>query len=375
MSRRLTRGLLVVAVFALLAGLTIAAHHAGTSGSKPATPTATPAWLVIRASFRYYLAWALVAPGLFWLARRFPLTGRPWGRPLAVHLLVPAAGSAPFLALVLLLNPVVGLEVPPFAAVAAMWRPILLMQIAAVLPLYWLVLGAATLLQIHRDAEASQLKAIELQRSLATAQLEALRMKLQPHFLFNTLNTIACLAREGDTDAVGQVVERLGALLRRSMETSGRQMVTLDEELALLDEQLAIEEIRHRDRLRVVRRIEPGSGSALVPNLILQPLVENAIAHGLSARLGANLLEICARRDGDVLSVAVRDDGPGLPPGWRLESGARRGLSNVIERLRALYAGAFRFDVNNGASGGAVAEMRLPFRSAAPHAAGREPGP
>jgi LytS/YehU family sensor histidine kinase len=150
------------------------------------------------------------------------------------------------------------------------------------------------------------------------------------------------------------------------METSGRQLVTLEEELALVDEHLAIEEIRFKDRLHVIRRIDPASRRALVPNLILQPLVENAIAHGLSQRLDASLLEISARQDGPHLRVAVRDDGPGLPPGWRLATGARGGLRNVMERLQALYGGAFRLDIENSATGGTVAELRLPFDTARP---------
>ena len=195
-------------------------------------------------------------------------------------------------------------------------------------------------------------------------------MKLHPHFLFNALNAIACLARAGDTDSVGRVIERLGTLLRLSMDTSGRQLVTLEEELALLDEQLAIEEIRFKDRLRVIRRIEPESRGALVPNLILQPLVENAIAHGLSRRIDASLLEISARRDGACLHIAVRDDGPGLPPGWRFAEDAGRGLRNVMERLRALYTTSFGFELANSATGGVVAELRVPFTRTWPAAEG-----
>jgi LytS/YehU family sensor histidine kinase len=244
------------------------------------------------------------------------------------------------------------------------------MLVLAVLPVYWLVLGAGTALQIYRDRKASQIHAIELRRLLEAAELDALRMKLHPHFLFNTLNTIACLARDGETEAVGQVIEHLGTLLRLSMDTSGRQLVTLEEELALLDEQLAIEEIRFRDRLRVIRRVEPASRGALVPNLILQPLVENAIAHGLSQRLDASLLEISARRDGPDLRVVIRDDGPGLPPGWRFATHARRGLRNVAERLQALYAASFHLDIVNSATGGAIADLRLPFSVASPAVAG-----
>jgi len=303
----------------------------------------------------------MVTPGILWLSRRVPLTGRRWRRAFVFHLLVPVLGSAPFFVFTTTLNAALGHGFPPVDFLASFWWRILLMEIVTVVPVYWLLLGAATALQIYRDHQANRLQAIELQRSLSSAQLDAMRMKLHPHFLFNTLNAVASLARAGETDGVGQVVERLGTLLRLSMETSGRQLVTLEEELALVDEHLAIEEIRFKDRLHVIRRIDPASRKALVPNLILQPLVENAIAHGLSQRLDASLLEISARQDGPHLRVAVRDDGPGLPPGWRLATGARAGLRNVMERLQALYGGAFRFDIGNSATGGTVAELRLPF--------------
>ena len=366
MSRRLARGLLIVAVFALLAGLSIAGSYVASHGLAPPPRAGKPFDLVFWSSFRYYLAWVMVTPGIIWLSRRVPLTGRRWRRALVFHLFVPVLGSVPFLALTVVLDAVFGQGLPPLDFLASFWWRIPLMEIVAVVPVYWLVLGAATALQVYRDREANQLQAIELQRSLTSAQLDAMRMKLHPHFLFNTLNAVASLARSGETDGVGQVVEHLGTLLRLSMETSGRQLVTLDEELALVDEHLAIEEMRFKDRLHVIRRIDPACRGALVPSVILQPLVENAITHGLSRRLDASLLEISARQDGPYLRVAVRDDGPGLPPGWRFATGARGGLKNVTERLQALYGGAFGFDIQNSATGGTIAELRLPFDTVRP---------
>jgi len=370
MGRKPARALLIVAVFALLAGVSIAENYVARQeyGGQPVPATATA--VLFWASFRYYLAWAIVTPGILWLGRRVPLTTRPWLRPVAFHFLVPLAGSVPFFVLAIALSVLAGHRLPPADYFAAHWSQILVMVVATVLPIYWLILGAGTAIQVYRDREAHRLQAAELGRSLETARLDALRMNLHPHFLFNTLNAIASLARAGDTRGVELVIEHLGTLLRLSMETSGRQMVTLDEELALLDEQLAIEEIRFHDRLRVTRRIDPSARGAAVPSLILQPLVENAIAHGLSQRLEAGLLEISARREGPNLHVAIRDDGPGLPPGWRLATGAKRGLRNVMERLQALYGSSFQFDVGNSATGGAVVALSLPFNAAPPAVAG-----
>ena len=369
MGRKAARALLIVVVFGLLAGLSITQAYFWQGTESQPSSVKNPVEL-FWAGFRYYLAWAMVTPGILWLSRRVPLATRRWRGAFVFHLLVSIAASLPFYVLVLTLTAAAGRSVPPPSALLADWWRILLMLTLSVLPLYWLVLGAGTALQVYREREANRLRAVELRRSLEVAELDALRMKLHPHFLFNTLNTIASLAREGDMDAVGQVIERLGTLLRLSMETSGRQLVTLEEELALLDGQLAIEEIRFRDRLRVIRRIDPASRSALVPNLILQPLVENALAHGLSRRIDATLLEISARRDGPDLRIAVRDDGPGLPPGWQFAADAGRGLRNVMERLRALYATSFGFEIANSATGGAVAELRLPFTQAQPAVAG-----
>jgi LytS/YehU family sensor histidine kinase len=143
------------------------------------------------------------------------------------------------------------------------------------------------------------------------------------------------------------MVERLGALLHSSAQSSGRQLVTVGEELSLLDQYLAIEEVRFTDRLRVVRRIPPAVVDALIPSLVLQPMIENSIKHGFSRRIDAGRLELAILRDGDSLLVTVEDDGPGVPSGWDLATHCGRGLKNVIERLEKLYPGAWTFTLRN----------------------------
>jgi two-component system, LytTR family, sensor kinase len=249
------------------------------------------------------------------------------------------------------------------------------LQAVAAVPVYWLLVGLGTFLQFSREHAASQLAEIDLRHSLAVAQHDALKMKLQPHFLFNALNAIASLARVGESDVVVRVVDHLGTLLRLSMETSARQFVTLDEELALVDAYLAIEAVRFEDRLKVVRRIAPDARHALVPNLILQPLVENALVHGLSRRLDASLLEVAARREGRMLRIAVRDDGPGLPASWTLAADAGAGLRNVVDRIQGLFQGDGGLRIENGATGGAVAMLSIPFADAETTAVALEPQP
>lgn len=365
MKPRFARALLVVAVFAVVATITATTHYLADTGQTPPPASGKPLDQVFWSTFRYYLAWAICAPVVFWLARKVPIVRRRWFWPVAFHLLVPVLAALPFFIFRMVLNSALTLRPPPLSKVLASWDDLYPLATLAILPIYWFLVAAGTALQIQRDAEARRVLAVQLQRSLADAQLDGLRMKLQPHFLFNTLNAIGSLAEQEDTEGVVQMVDHLGTLLRLSMETGSRQLVALDEDLRVLDAYLAIEEVRHRDRLAVVRRIEPGAGQAMVPSLILQPLVENALAHGLGGRIDASLVEITARRDGNRLELSVRDDGPGLPRGWTLARGAGRGLTNVLDRLRALYGEEASLEVVPGPGTGTVSRLLLPLRQAA----------
>lgn len=371
MNQKAARALVVVTIFALLAVLSISPALAGAFGApRPAfRPSSFRALFFDR--LNYYLAWALVAPGIFWLARRAPLVSPQSGPPagatarlqrrstaLLFHLAVPLACLVPFFFLRAALTAALGGAWPP---VPAPLRLFVARQMVVVLPTYWLLISVAWAIAFSRQFAANALREARLERSLAAAELDALKMKVQPHFLFNTLNAVASLAAAGETEAVTGVVERLGTLLRLSMDTSSRQFVTLEEELALIDEYLAIEEVRFADRLHVVRRVAPEVRRALVPHLILQPIIENALVHGVARRLDSRLLELDARREGRSLRIAVRDDGPGLPAGWTLPSHAGADLRNLLERLRVIYGGKASFEMSNDGVRGALAVLRVPF--------------
>ncbi len=200
------------------------------------------------------------------------------------------------------------------------------------------------------------------------AQLTALKGQLQPHFLFNTLNAIMVLVRQEKGAQAEEMLARLSDLLRCVLDEVEAQEVPLRRELEYLDLYLSIEEVRFQDRLRVGISTGPETLDALVPHLGLQPLVENAIRHGIGRRSAAGRLEIRAARVGETLEIQVEDDGPGLPPGGPSSQEVQGiGLANTRARLRQLYGGAAALTLENGPDGGAVATLVVPYRA--------EPGP
>jgi LytS/YehU family sensor histidine kinase len=231
------------------------------------------------------------------------------------------------------------------------------------LPVCWAVVGVAHAFVFYRRAADRERQAAELASRLAVARLQALRMQLNPHFLFNTLNSIASLVHE-DPRKADEMIGSLSELLRQTLGAADRQETTLREELTLLDRYLAIERVRFGDRLQIETRIDPQALDALVPILILQPLVENAIKHGIEGQLGPGIVRIAARRDGESLVLEVADNGPGLgqQEGRPLKEGV--GLSNTRSRIEALGAGVGSLQLRSPTEGGLVAEVRLPWRPA-----------
>jgi LytS/YehU family sensor histidine kinase len=204
-------------------------------------------------------------------------------------------------------------------------------------------------------------RALELESRLALAQLQALRMQLRPHFLFNALNAIAELIHENPGTAEAMVL-RLAELLRLALRAENAQEVPLHQELEFARQYLEIEQVRFRDRLCVDLHIDPGTLKALVPSFALQPLVENAIRHGLYPKPGAGRIEICASRDEGSLRLEVCDDGPGLPNPGPVRDGL--GLANTRARLAQLYGPLGRLDLVSPQAGGLKVIVVIPFRLA-----------
>ncbi|MFY9551105.1 MAG: histidine kinase [Thermoanaerobaculia bacterium] len=223
--------------------------------------------------------------------------------------------------------------------------------------------GAYYLLDYYRKYRERELKAAELERELARAELSALQMQLQPHFLFNTLHVIGVLMHT-EPDTAHRMIAQLSDLLRMSLDGMAEPEIPLDRELAFVERYLAIQQVRFRDRLAVRYAVGEEVRKALVPNLILQPLVENAVEHGIAPNAGRGAIEIEARRRDGALEVRVRNDG--RPLGAKVSAGAGIGLENTRRRLARLYGSEAQLELANAAEGGVEARVRIPLRLAAP---------
>jgi LytS/YehU family sensor histidine kinase len=226
---------------------------------------------------------------------------------------------------------------------------------------YFGMVGIEHAIRHHTAARAWEAQAAQAAAQLATARLAALESRLNPHFLFNALNTIAVLVRGGDTDSANRVVEQLSDLLRLTLARPGKSEVPLGEELHLVRRYLAVEQARFPDRLRLTVTIPDELLEAAVPSFALQHLVENAIRHGVASRIAAGKVLVSASREGDHLVLMVEDDGVGITAGQSATPG--HGLDNTRARLHVLHGNAASLMVMAAPDGGTRAVMRLPFRT------------
>ncbi len=317
--------------------------------------------------------WAIFTPAVVWLARRCLPTRAHWALPIAGLL----AGGIAF--------PVAHCAVYQVAYPLLMGFPLVLAtQIAALRPMlrvlfpthfvtYAAIVGATWALSYGRLTRERELRASQVKTRLLSARLEALKMQLHPHFLFNTLNSILPLVFR-DRDAASRTVVRLADLLRLSLQNEGNDLIPLRKELELLQVYLEIQQTRFQDRLTVKLDVEPGIGDALVPNLILQPLVENAIKHGIAAKPGSGRVEVRARRDGgERLHLLVRDDGPGPSGVAPRPNEGGVGLRNTRDRLELLYPDRHEFEFRGEAGRGCEVSLTFPLVMAPASTSGIRP--
>lgn len=226
---------------------------------------------------------------------------------------------------------------------------------------YWGMLGFGYTYGLSRRFASEELKAAQLEKRLAETELKALRQQMHPHFLFNTLNTAAVLVREKRNDEAVTLLARLGALLRMSLDQTGVQKVTVRQELDFLGRYLEIQQMRFADRMRVRIEVAPEALDAKIPNLLLQPLVENAIIHGIAPKAGAGCVEVLGQVRGGMLHFEVRDDGPGLEqPRGRPRNGV--GLANTRERLQRFYGSRSQMVLRSEPGRGVSVRIVLPYQ-------------
>ncbi|HZP25192.1 MAG TPA: sensor histidine kinase [Terriglobales bacterium] len=302
--------------------------------------------------------WSLLTPPVYALARRFNFDRSNWKLMLPLHLAISIVLTLATACLIVWLEPFVTwipeAHLPYF--------PHVLSRAFMDLQRYWYIVLITAAISYYGKYRERELQSSQLEAQLTLAQLELLKSQLEPHFLFNTLNSIAALARQ-DGEAAENMTLQLADLLRFSLDAMGVHEVPLSRELTLLQKYIDIQQTRFQDRLRVEMDIAPSTLSALVPNMILQPLVENAIRHGISPRRAPGHVRVASRVVFDELWLEIADDGVGLTryDGSIPPEGV--GLRNTRARLQQLYSNDHRLILEDAPGGGCVIKIHIPFRT------------
>jgi two-component system, LytTR family, sensor kinase len=358
MPKYLTKGLLIFGGWTLVA-LFVTAHQ---SLQNFYASTPVPVWRILSWHLVSAYAMAAVTPLILRLVERFPLDRDRFYRNLAVHA-VSAVCIVLFLIFVdALILPSLGFPPNrPFESFGEAYRFLFLTQFPFNLSIYCAVLALVFAVINHKKFRERELRASQLETRLVQAQLHVLKMQLHPHFLFNTHNAISELIYK-DPRAAERTLANLSDLLRLSLEKLEVEEVSLKQELEFIGKYLAIEQMRFRERLRVRMNIAPDALEAVVPTMILQPLIENAIRHGIAPVLSGGTIEISAARVNGRLHLRVADDGVGFPKNKILRLKHGIGLSNTRARLLRLY-NEFSFDVERNGANGLAVVIQIPFKS------------
>jgi two-component system LytT family sensor kinase len=317
--------------------------------------------LLLTLNLGYWYTWAALTPGILWLTRRFPLDRAKWKIAVPIHI------AGVILAVSLHVIVVVALRIVTYWAIGESldtWlheaQEMFIVNFDWEMMTYWTIVGVGMALKYLHEARAKELNAVQLETRLVEARLHTLQRQMQPHFLFNTLNTISALMHR-DVEAADAMIARLSDLLRMSLQRVGVQQVPLKEELDFLSKYLEIEQTRFRDRLTVVFDVQAETLDALVPNLLLQPLVENAIKHGIGPRPTPGRIAVRARLNGAMLELDVQDNGVGLSAARLTDFNRGIGLSNTRSRLDHLYGSLHRFEFRQPAEGGLLVCIAIPM--------------
>jgi two-component system LytT family sensor kinase len=340
-------------LWTLLAFLSAAAAHVYmASTNEPISWGQLLAWNLTVAA-----VWSLLTPLAYELGRQFTFDRNSWRRSLPVHLVAGIVLTCLGAAVVAKLEPVVTWTKQPYVPFHAHMISRALLDLQR----YWYIVLITQGIAYYGKYRERELLSSQLEAQLANAQLDVLKSQLEPHFLFNTLNSIAALARN-DGPAAEHMTLQLADLLRASLDAAGVHEVSLQQELLFLQKYIDIQQTRFQDRLTVETDVDPVVLSALVPNLILQPLVENAIRHGIAPRRTPGLIRLSVWRDPDDLWIEVRDNGVGLPRGRGNAAVEGVGLRNTRARLTQLYNHDHMLILDDAPGGGCCTRIRLPYR-------------
>lgn len=352
--RRLLRALGFLALWTLV-GLAFAGQFYLSSSLLGRTISWTQA---ISYSLGDWYVWALLSLAIVRLARRYPPEAGVSWRIGFIHLGAALVCSLTFVVLRALVGQVHGWVIDEPVTFLEVFQPLLVKTFPFNLLIYGVILSVSHAIDYYRKYHERTVQALELEKHLTEARLQSLLRQLKPHFLFNSLNGIASLMYT-DVAAADRMLVRLSELLRLSMSHSGAPVAPLRSEVEFLEKYLAIESLRFRDRLQFSLAIDPAVLDASVPSLILQPIVENAIRHGIEPHARAGRIEVRAERMGDDLVMTVADNGAGMPPGGFAREGI--GVANTRARLAELYGDRHRFTFENRDDGGLQVTIAIPF--------------
>jgi signal transduction histidine kinase len=314
----------------------------------------------------FWYLWALYAPLVVWLSARYPIERRRVVSRCSIHLAIAVMMSLVHTGVRFGLQPGIREGTRLDRVGMASWDPLFALA-ALELPvhvfIYGAILGGTHIFQYYRRLRERQLAATRLSAQLADARMQALRMQLNPHFLFNALNSVAMLVRGARQEAAVDTLEGLSDLLRYVLDSSTDQEVKLKRELEFIERYLTIEQVRFQDRLQVRIDVDSDTLDAMVPTLVLQPIVENAIRHGIASRVAATTVTVAAREDQGALRLRVSDDGPGFSGTAGARRGTGVGISNTRRRLTQLYGDRASIDVEDTSPSGATVTITLPFHT------------
>lgn len=368
--RRLGRGVryaaILTAVWTIPVILGTAGHFFGEMVSESGRES-MPREHIFAHSFAMWYVWIPATPLIFAVYRRWSLRGPTWFKAATAHVATLAGLFLMQSFTTLVAGHATG-HIPPFVTWSMNMTQLVVNLLLYDLCIYVSVVAIAYGIDYAKRYRDRDLRASQLETLLERSRVETLQAQLQPHFLFNALNAIAMLVRRDQKQEAVNVVVGFSELLRYVLDESGTMDVPLSEELRFVRRYLDIERVRLGDRLNVTIDVAPGVEQAQVPNLLLQPLVENALKHSIAVRPDGGRVQVRAERRGDVLRVSVQDDGPGLPPDFVVGDAHGVGLRNLRDRLAAFFGAKGTLSITNAASGGVLAVVEIPYAVAAPSA-------